>query len=107
MWRVGASLEGLPSEQGTDHTLSSVVWFATTPAMFILETIFVLITPVTIFVLVFLETTLVLVTLETNPVLTMTLETHPVLTLFLETGCVLKVSFKEMTKLSSVFEKMM
>ena len=53
------------------------------------------------------ETTLVLVTLEANPVLTMTLETDPVLTLILVTGCVLKVTFKEMTKLSSVFEKMM
>ena len=52
--------------------LSSVVWFATTLAMLILETMFVLITPVTILVLVFLET---------NPVLTMTLETNPVLTL--------------------------
>ena len=40
--------------------------------MFILETMFVLITPVTILVLVFLETVLVL---------TMTLETYPVLTL--------------------------
>ena len=62
MWRVGASREGLPSEQGADHKiprLSSVVWFATFPALFILETIFVLITPVTILVL-----TLVLVRLE-------------------------------------------
>ena len=41
--------------------------------MFILETIFVLISLVTILDLVFLETILVLVTLETNPVLTMTL----------------------------------
>ena len=73
----------------------------------LLETIFVLITPVTILVLVFLETTFVLGTLETNPALTMTLETNPVLTLILETGCVLKVAFKEMTKLSSAFEKMM
>ena len=52
--------------------LSSMVWFTTILAMFILETMFVLITPVTILVLVFLET---------NPVLTMTLETNPVLTL--------------------------
>ena len=78
--------------------LSSVVWFATTPAPFILDTIFVLITTVTILVLVFLET---------NPVLKMTLETNPVLTLILETGCVLKVTVKEMTKHSSVFENMM
>ena len=73
-----------------------MVWFATTHALFILETSSVLITPVTILVLVFLET---------NPVLTMTLETNPVLTLILETGCVLKVTFKEMMKLSSVFER--
>ena len=33
--------------------LSTVVWVATIPALFILEAIFVLITPVTIFVLVF------------------------------------------------------
>ena len=84
-----------------------MVWFATTHALFVLETNSVRITPVTILVLVFLETTLVLVTLETNPVLTMTLETNPVLSLILETGCVFKVTFKEMTKLSSVFEKMM
>ena len=68
--------------------LSSVVRFATTPAPFILDTIFVLITPVTNLVLVFFET-------------------NAVLTLILETGCVLKVTVKEMTKLSSVFEKMM
>ena len=35
-----------------------------------------------------------------------TLEKNPVLTLILVTCCVLKVTFKEMTKLSSVFEKM-
>ena len=33
-------------------------------------------------------------------------QTSPVLTLILETGCVLKLTSKEMTKLSSVFEKM-
>ena len=47
--------------------LSPVVWFTTTPAVFILETIFVLITLVTILVLVFLETIPVLVTLVSNP----------------------------------------
>ena len=35
------------------------------------------------------------------------LETNPALTLILATGCELKVTVKEMTKLSSVFEKMM
>ena len=74
-----------------------MVWFATTPDTFIFETIFALITPVTVLVQVLLEATLLLVTLETNPVLMF----------ILVTGCVLKVNFKEITKLSSVFEKMM
>ena len=74
-----------------------MVWSVTTLAPVILETIFVLITPVTTLVLVFFETTLVLVTLETNPVLKF----------ILETSFVLKVTFKDLSKLSSLFEKMM
>ena len=94
--------------------LSSVVWLTTTPALFILETTFVLVSKrlcwlvfLETIVLVFLKPILVLVTLETNPVLTMTLETNPVRMLILVTGCVLKLTFKEMMKPSSVFEKMM
>ena len=89
--------------QNEEHGIprhSSVVWFTTTLAMFILEIMFILITLVTIIVLVFLEKILVLVTLKTNPVLKMTLENEPSTLLILETGCVLKLTFKEMMKVS-------
>ena len=77
MWRVGASREGLPSEQGTDHKFRDFLQWYGLQRLFhraSSKRFFVLITPVAILVLVFLETTLVLVTLETNPVLTMTLD---------------------------------
>ena len=97
MWRVGASREGLPSEQGINHKFRDFLqWygFTTTPSTFILDTISVLIILVTILVLLLLGTILVLVTLETNPVLTMTLETNSVRMLILETVCALKLTYK-------------
>ena len=124
MWRVGASCEGLPSEQGINHKFRDFLqWHGLHQLlqMSILETGFVLIAAVTLLVQVFLETIvlvfletillvtlettvlvflemiLVFVTLETNPVLTMTLETNPVCMLILETVCVLKLTFNDET----------
>ena len=62
--------------------------------MFILETIFVLITPVTILVLVFLEMILVLVTLETNLETNMTLDTNPSTYVDSRNGLCVEVDFQ-------------
>ena len=87
-FQCGASCEGLPSEQGTDHKFRD----SGHPRNDFCAGQSRNISRAGVF-----ETTLMLVTLETNPVLKFILETS-----FLS-----MVTFKEMTKLSSVFKEMM